>query len=623
VFAFRRALFQLATRLRAVAVVLAASTAAGQDIDRIEPPSWWQGFRQPEVQLLIHGDRAGDFEPSLDYPGVSISRVERVDSPNYLFVYLRLDRGAKPGELPLRFRAGDTVLERRFPLLSKNPDPAHVSGFSPADTVYLITPDRFSNGDTANDTIAGLGDPADRRNPLGRHGGDIRGMQDHLDYVADMGFTMIWPNPLLENAMPNSSYHGYAITDFYRVDPRFGSNESYRAFVAAAKARGIGVIMDMVVNHAGSGHWWMDDLPTSDWINFDGQFVRTNDRRTTWQDPYASDIDRSRFTDGWFAETMPDLNQRNPLLADYLIQNSIWWMEYLGLAGIRMDTYPYPDKDFMAEWSQRIMDEYPQTNIVGEEWSLSPATVSYWQRGKSNHDGYVSSLPSLMDFPVNQTLKKVLLAPEKSWGSSWEPLYELLAHDYLYPDPQSLFVFPDNHDEARVYAQLGGDYDLWQMAIAFCLTMRGIPQVYYGTEILMAGPRERDDGRLRMDFPGGWPGDKVNAFTGKGLRSRQREAQEFVRRLVNWRKDKTVLHTGRLMHYAPDGSVYVYFRYDDADTVMVAFNKDERPVHLDAAHFAERLAGRTSGRDVISGRVLDIGRTIEIPGRSVLVLEVE
>ena len=467
-----------------------------------------------------------------------------------------------------------------------------------------------------------MGDPADRDNPGGRHGGDIKGIRDNLDYIIDLGFTAVWLNPVLENAMPDYSYHGYATTDFYKVDPRFGSNEEYRDFVADAKARGVGVIMDMIVNHSGSGHWWMNDLPTGDWLNFPGEYVETSHQRTTWQDPYVSTHDAARFADGWFAPTMPDLNQRNPLMADYLIQNALWWIEYLGLAGIRMDTYPYPDKDFMTEWTRRVMTEYPDFNVVGEEWSENPLIVSYWQAGKVNHDGYVSYLPSLMDFPISETLKRALVAPEREWGSSWEPLYVMLANDFVYPDPNALVVFPDNHDMARIFAQLDQDYDLFRMAIAYVLTMRGTPQIYYGTEILLTGPKERNDGLLRMDFPGGWAGDAINGFTGAGLTDRQKDAQAFMRRLLLWRKDQSVIHDGKLMHFNPIRDVYAYFRYDDEDAVMVVFNKAHTAVSLELDRFAEVLGDARKAVDVVSGRDLDIGASLDLPPRSVMILEI-
>ncbi len=592
-------------------------------VDRVEPPFWWQGFKNRELQLLVYGNDIGQLAPSVDYGGVSIDRVERVDSPNYLFVYLDIAPSASAGTFEILLTGEERTLSFEYELREKNPDPAHTNAYSSADAVYLITPDRFANGDPENDSVEGYEDVLDRDDDYGRHGGDLAGVLAHLDYIADLGFTQIWLNPILENAQPRASYHGYSTTDFYKVDPRFGSNESYRELVAAARDKGIGMIMDMIVNHGGSGHWWHDDLPTSDWYNFVDTRAISTHARTTNQDPYASDIDKAAHADGWFDDSMPDLNQRNPLFADYLVQNAIWWIEYAGLSGIRQDTYPYPDKHFMAEWTRRIMEEYPHFNIVGEEWSPSPVITSYWQRGKGNHDGYESSLPSVMDFPLQIMVQKALTDPQKSWGSVWTPVYEMLGHDFLYPDPFNLMIFPDNHDMDRIYTQLGEDYARFRMAMVFYMTMRGIPQIYYGTEILASHPGTSSHGALRMEFPGGWPDHDRSAFTGEGLSDPEREAQAFVRKLVNWRKTADVIHSGELMHYTPMGSVYVYFRYDDDDTVMVVFNRGNETRTIETARFRERLAADARATDLISGRSFDLSSELELEPESVLLLEVE
>ena len=589
---------------------------------RVEPPFWWQGFKHRELQLLVHGDDIAGLSANVDYAGVSIDRVTPGDSPNFLFVYLHIGASAVPGTFDVVLGNEQRSLSFPYELREKNPDPAWTDAYTSADVVYLITPDRFVNGDETNDTVDGYSDALNREDDYGRHGGDIAGVQQSLDYIVDMGFAQIWLNPILENAMPEASYHGYATTDFYKVDPRFGSNESYREFVAAARAKGIGVIMDMIVNHGGSEHWWADDLPTTDWYNFPETKTRTSHARTTNQDPYASEYDKAAHADGWFVDTMPDLNQRNPLFADYLIQNAIWWIEYVGLSGIRQDTYPYPDKNFMTEWTRRIMAEYPHFNMVGEEWSPSPAITSYWQRGKKNHDGYESFLPSVMDFPLQIVLRDALLAEEKSWGSVWTPVYEMLGHDFLYPDPFNLMIFPDNHDMSRIYTQLDEDDALYRMAIVFYLTMRGTPQIYYGTEILMSHPGTESHGALRAEFPGGWSDHESSAFTGEGLADNARDAQQFMRTLLNWRKHNDVIHNGRLMQYAPMANVYVYFRYDDDDTVMVVFNRGEEAESIDLERFNERLDPAAQGTDVISGETYDLSSHLEIAPRSVLLLEV-
>jgi glycosidase len=599
---------------------------ASATIDRIEPPFWWTGFKQTELQLMIHGEDISLWKPSVNYPGLTISRVERADSPNYLFLYLDIGSETLPGEFDILFSNGQQSISHSYLLKEKNPEPDYTRGFSSNDAIYLVTPDRFANGDPGNDDIEGMGDPVDRANPGGRHGGDIKGIADHLDYIGGMGFTAVWINPIVENRMPSYSYHGYASTDFYRVDPRFGSNEQYRELVAAARNKGIGMIMDMIVNHIGVEHWWMTDLPAQDWLNFPQSRMITSHEHITEQDPYASDADKREFSDGWFVDSMPDLNQRNPMLADYLTQNALWWIEHLGLAGIRMDTYPYTDKHYMTEWSRRIMLEYPQFNIVGEEWTNNPAGVAYWQAGNQNQDGYVSYLPSLMDFPLQSALRWALVMEEDSKledlrSGGLVNLYQMLANDFLYPNPEALVIFPDNHDMTRIFTQLDEDYDLWRMAMAYIATTRGVPHFYYGTEILMHNREAEDHGIIRRDFPGGWAGDKNNAFTGEGLGSQQLKAQAFMKKLLNWRRDKTIIHNGELTHFRPENGTYVYFRHDADESVMVVLNKNREEVRLPLDRFSERLDGYSEALDVISGEAGPIGDTLTLPARSVRVLE--
>lgn len=596
---------------------------ADTNIERVEPPFWWVGFENKSLQILVYGDGISAYAPQISAPGVTITNVTRVKSPNYLFLDISLSADAKSGSFDIAFeKDGAPSLTHNYELKAREKDATNRKGFDSSDSIYLITPDRFANGNTENDNIAGLGDALDRSDKDGRHGGDVAGITKHLDYIEDMGFTAFWLNPVLENAQPSGSYHGYATTDFYKVDPRFGSNESFRNMVTKARERDIDVIMDMIVNHSGSEHWWMKDLPTDDWINFGGEYVNTSHRRTTIQDPYSSETDRKKFSDGWFVPTMPDLNQRNKLMADYLIQNAIWWIEYSGISGIRMDTYPYPDKHFMTDWTARVMQEYPNFNVVGEEWSVNPVVVSYWQRGKQNFDGYISSLPSMMDFPMQATLVRALME-EESWGGGLMLLYKLMANDILYPAPEDLVIFPDNHDMSRIFTQLGEDKDLYRIALAHTLTMRGTPQIYYGTEILMKNSGTTDHGIIRTDFPGGWPGDTANAFTGEGLSADALDAQAYVKKLLNWRKNKTVIHNGKLMHYVPENGIYVYFRYNDTDKVMVVLNKNTVATNLPADRFNEMLSGLQTGTDVATGQTYNIGENMQVPARSALILELE
>lgn len=590
-------------------------------VHRVEPENWWVGMRHRQVELMLHGQDIAALQARIAHPGVRVTGVQALENPNYLFVGVEIDDDATPGALEIELLDGDTVAARH-PWRIDPREPAPPRGFDGRDAIYLVTPDRFANGDPGNDSVAGMREAADRGNPDGRHGGDLVGMRAHLGYVASLGFTRLWPTPVLENDQPGFSYHGYAITDLYRVDPRMGSNEDYRALAREARAHGIGLVKDVVLNHIGSQHWWMRDLPSRDWINNGGRFSPTNHRRTTIQDPYAAPGDRAGFTDGWFVEAMPDLNQRQPQLARYLIQNTLWWIESAGLAGIREDTFGYADADFLSAWAKAVMDEYPDFDMVGEEWSPNPAIVAHWQRGKANANGHEPHMTSMMDFPLHIALRDALLRPD-TWESGWTPLYEALANDFLYPDPQALVLFAENHDTTRLLAHVDGDLGLWKLGMAYIATMRGIPQFYYGSEVLLRGPSERRDGELRADMPGGWAGDAASAFSGEGLEARQREAQEFVRRLFNWRKGATPVHAGSLVHYAPVDDVYVYVRAHAGRRVLVALNRGPAEARLDLARFADSLAGARSGTDVLDGRRVPLDATLAVPARSPLILELD
>lgn len=608
-----KALITLAT---ALLMTLSASAASAADTHRIEPPNWWVGMRDTSLQLMIHGAGVADAKPVLaPYPGVTLKASHRATSANYLFIDLDVSPAAQPGELTLT--VGGATL--RYPLLARAPGSAERQGFGPRDAIYLVVPDRFSQG--AQLGQAGMKEGLHRADPSGRHGGDLAGMTRHLDYIAGLGFTQVWPTPLVENNSDKYSYHGYGATNFYKIDPRFGSNDDFGAFTSAARARGVGVIQDVVLNHIGSGHWWMRDLPAPDWVNEWKDYTETHHARMTLQDPYASPSDRKRFTDGWFVPTMPDLNQRRPELATYLTQMTLWWIERFGLSGIRTDTYSYSDREFLTRWSARVMQEYPRLNIVGEEWSPHPAVVAYWQRGKRNHDGYVSHTPSMMDFPMNANLLAALTETDGAFAGLAK-LYEGLAHDFVYPAPAELVLFDGNHDTPRMFSLLKNDVGLTKIALAYMATTRRIPQVFYGSEILMQSPTERDDGRVRADMPGGWAGDTTNAFTGAGLTAEQRGMQDWVRKLFNWRKNERVIHDGALMQYAPLDGVYVFFRFDAGRTVMVVLNKTDKAVELPLARFAERVAPGNPARDVLGDRHFTLGATLTAPARSPLILEV-
>lgn len=615
-----RRLIELVTTVSILLLLLATGMTAQANDDslRIEPPHWWVGMKNPSLELMIHAPDAAAWKVSIKDNAVPVVDTRTLASPNYLFVTLDLT-DAQPGSLGLEFIKDDErVASYEYDLHERSTNSAERAGFGPADVMYLITPDRFANGDPTNDTVSEYVDGYDRAAPYGRHGGDLQGIIDHLDYLESMGYTQIWLNPILENAQPEHSYHGYAQTDLYNVDPRFGTNALYKELVTKAAERGIGVIQDIVLNHIGSGHSWMQDMPSPDWVNHEGKFVPTTHRRETLHDPHAAAADVEAFQDGWFVPTMPDLNQRNPHMALYLIQHTIWWIEYAGLSGLRIDTFPYPDRDFTFAWGRAVLDEYPNLNIVGEEWSLNPAIVAYWQGGDSK-----AGVPSMMDFPLHDGLIRALNAEEEAWNAGWVSLYSAIANDFQYPDPHKLVTFVDNHDMSRIFTLVNEDYDLYRMAIAFILTSRGIPQLFYGDEILMSNTGTDSHGVIRSDFPGGWPGDETNGFTGKGLSEKATEAQDFVRTLANWRRSAKAVTHGELTHFAPDDGVYVYFRHHPDQTVMVAMNRNNEARDIAAERFRPFLTSQMDMTDVLTKDSVSVGQKITIPARGLRILEVQ
>ncbi|MGB5262258.1 MAG: glycoside hydrolase family 13 protein [Lutimonas sp.] len=575
---------------------------------RIEPPNWWVGMNHGVVQLMVHDENIAAREVSISDADVVILETSRTENPNYLFIDLDLTNVKSSKKIPIKFtQKGKKDLVYAYEIKERESDALSFKGFDVTDVIYLITPDRFANGDTSNDMVKGLRETKINRNDdYGRHGGDLKGITDHLDYIEDMGFTAIWPTPVLINDMKSSSYHGYAITDLYKVDPRFGTTDEYIELSRKAREKGIKLIMDQVANHIGSEHWWMKDLPTKDWVNFQDEFLEdstvvTNHRRTVNQDFYASEKDKKLMSEGWFVPTMPDMNQKNPLLAKYLIQNSLWWIETLQLGGIRQDTYPYPDKDFMSDWAGAIMKEYPNFSIVGEEWSYNPLLVGYWQQGAQNKDGYQSNLTSTMDFPMQKAIVDGLNEKE-SWDTGLVKIYEGLANDFSYAYPEKIMAFMDNHDMDRVFTQLKEDPEKLKMALGYLLALPRIPQIYYGTEVLIENSKKPGDhGLIRTDFPGGWKDDSTNAFTGKGLSQDQLDMQSFLKKVLLYRKNSVAIHRGRTVHFGPDKGVYTLFRIFEDETYMVILNKNENPIELDTSRFEEiGLDGKTV-KDIISG----------------------
>jgi glycosidase len=567
---------------------------------------------------MVHAKDIAYLRPKINSPGIRLVNVIQTSNRNYLFLNLEIQPTVKPQTFAIDFLKDEKVVfSHPYTLKERKENSAARHGFSTADVLYLITPDRFANGDSSNDNHPEMREKLNRSFKGGRHGGDIAGIIKNLDYIKSTGFSAIWLNPVLENNQTEYSYHGYSITDFFKVDPRFGSNDSYLDLVKNCHEKGLKVIMDMIVNHCGSFHWWMNDLPDTDWINFDNKFVNTTHQKPVIQDVHASEYDKKMFTDGWFVETMPDLNQKNKLLATYLIQNAIWWIEYADIDGIRMDTYPYPDKDFMSDWTCAVMSEYPDFNIVGEEWSENPAIVAHWLKGKVNPNGYTSCLPGAMDFPIQGALRKSLT------NNNWYPLYETLTMDFLYPDANSLVVFPDNHDMSRLYSQVNENLDLFNLGLTYMLTTRGTPQIYYGTEILMSNPGTDDHGIIRSDFPGGWQGDQKNGFSNVGLSSKQIETKNHIQKLLKWRENKGVIHHGKMMHFVPENNIYVYFRYDNDEKVMVVLSLNKKDVSLDLKRFKELLPNSFSATEIISGTNMDLSDSLIVPAYKSLILSLK
>lgn len=611
------------------------------DIERIEPPNWWIGFKNDSLQLLVKHPNIGDYSPSISAEGIDIQKVSKGDnSNNYLFIDVIISETVRAGKFNIKFtNASEEELTATYELKERLKPAEDFIGFNSSDAIYLITPDRFVNGNTQNDTPLGIdGQPdlkektIDRNDDYARHGGDIEGVIKHIDYIHDLGFTAVWPQPLLTNDMQRGSYHGYAVTDLYQIDPRFGTLEDYKTLSAKLKDKGMKLVMDQVANHCGLYHWWMKDLPFKDWVNLQKNYednlvnwgndytINSNHRRTTNQDIYASEADRKGNNEGWFVATMPDLNQRNPFMAKYIIQNSIWWIETAQLGGIRQDTYPYPDKAFMSNWAGAIMTEYPNFNIVGEEWSYNPLLIGYWQEGANNKDGYDSNLKSTMDFAMQRKVVEGIKEVE-SWDKGLVKIYEGLANDFHYASPKDILVFPDNHDMSRIFTQMEGNVEHTKMALATYAMMPRTVQMYYGTEILMNDfEKPGDHGLIRTDFPGGWQGDAVNAFTGQGLTDDQADMQSFITKLFNFRKQSKAIHEGKTVHFAPFVGTYFLYRTLGDETVVMILNKNEKPMSIDLNYHAEMgLKGKTL-KNIFTEETVKWGEVMDLKAKGVTIL---
>ena len=621
--------------MMAVAIGVIASHAAVK-VDRIEPTNWFVGLKDASVQLMVYGDGIRDAEVAIDYAGVTIDSLVRLDSPNYLLIYLNT-RGAQPGTMDITFKQGRSKKKVQYQLLAREMSGAQRMGFTNADVLYMLMPDRFADGNPANNQIAGMeAYRNDRTQPSLRHGGDIEGIRQHLDYFTQLGVTALWFTPVLENNSPDghghSTYHGYATTDYYKVDPRFGTNEEYRRLIDEAHSRGLKVVMDMIFNHCGAHHPWLEDMPSHDWFNqpdYKNNYLQTSYKLTPVMDPYASEVDLKETVEGWFVRTMPDLNHHNVHVMNYLIQNSIWWIETVGIDGIRMDTYPYADRKGMAEWMKVLDNEYPNFNTVGETWVTEPAYTAAWQKD-SKLSTLNSYLKTVMDFSFFDRLSLAKNEETDGWWNGLNRIYNSLVYDYLYENPSNVMAFIENHDTDRFLGN-GCDTLALKQALALLLTMNRTPQLYYGTEVLMNGTKEVTDGNVRKDFPGGFPGDEHNCFlpanseklaAGQTGRTRAEENMfSWLSRLLHWRQGNSAIISGTQTQFIPWKGVYVLARRSADRTVLTILNGTSQPAELEVARYSEVIGNKKKALDVITGRRMNIDKNISLRPRQTLILE--
>ncbi len=597
------------------------SLYAASVIKKVAPSFWWASMNNPELQVLLYGEQISSADVSISSDDIVLQEVVKQDNPNYLLLYLNTSEAA-PQTFDICLKQGKKQTVIPYELKQRRADAAQIEGFNSSDVLYLIMPDRFANGDASNDVIPGmLEDRVDRNDSFARHGGDFKGIEKHLDYIADLGVTSVWLNPIQENDMQGGSYHGYAITDYYQADRRFGSNEEFRTLVEQAHSKGLKIVMDMIFNHCGSENYLFKDMPSKDWFNFKGNYVQTTFKTATQSDPYASDYEKKIAVDGWFTQSMPDFNQRNRHVATYLIQSSIWWIEYAGINGIRQDTHPYADFDMMARWCKAVNDEYPRFNIVGETWLGNNVLISYWQKNSPLAHPRNSYLPTVMDFPLMDHMNKAFDEETTDGYGGLSRLHEYLSQDIVFADPMHLLTFLDNHDTSRFYRSEADtkNLDRYKQALAFLLTTRGIPQIYYGTEILMVADKANGDGLLRCDFPGGWQNDTHNYFDAANRTALQNEAFSYLKKLLQWRKGNEVIAKGKLKHFSPRQGVYAYERKHGDQSVVVFLNGTDREQTIDLSAYQEILP-RTSARNVLEGKEVEIGKELTLSHRGVCVL---
>jgi glycosidase len=590
-------------------------------LERVEPMFWWTGMANPNVQLIVHGNHIAERNVELKYPGVKLVAVHKVENPNYLFLDLRIFSAAVPGTFPIKFtKAGEQPLTYAYELKKRDRSAGRAQGVTDKDLIYLLMPDRFSNGDPSNDKVPGMLEMGMNRDSMySRHGGDIQGVMNHLNYLKDLGVTAIWLTPAVENDEPHASYHGYAVTNHYKVDPRYGTNELYKQFVEKCHSMGLKVVMDLVHNHAGTEGYTIQDMPMKSWVHQWPKFTNSNFRDMAVEDPHASPMDKKIMLDGWFDRRMADMNENNVYVQNYLTQNHIWWVEYAGVDGFRLDTYPYNDAEYMAKWAMDVRAEFPHFSIFGETLVWSAANQAFFTEGNTVNRGFDTHLPGVTDGVVKDAIYEALNGKE-GWTDGVDRLYAVMAQDFLYKDPTKNTIFLDNHDMSRILSVVGEDISKYKSAMAMLLTLRGVPQMYYGDEILMKN-FSNPDGLVREDFPGGWPGDKDNKFTAEGRSRKENDAFNYIRKLANYRKATTALQNGKMMQYIPQRGIYVYFRYDNLKTVMVVYNSTEKEESTATDRYAERINGARKARNVITDETVDLSK-LTIPAKSTLVLEI-
>jgi len=596
-------------------------------VEKIEPPFWWTEMHNPELQIMLYGTNISEYDVTFS-EAIEIKDVVKTENPNYLFVTINT-QNISPGQYELQFSKDNKIIGTEiYEFKARREQSALRKGFDSSDLIYLIMPDRFANGNTAIDSTHDTVENLNREESSGRHGGDIQGIIDHLDYLEELGATALWSTPSLEDNEPVYSYHTYAQSDYYKIDPRYGTNADYKRLSSEMHKRDMKLIMDYVTNHWGSKHWIIQDLPSKDWIHYwdNGEkgFQRSSYRMTTQFDPNASEADKEACMDGWFDTTMPDINQSNPLVLNYMIQNAIWWVEFADLDGFRVDTYSYNDKEGIAKWTKAIMDEYPNFNITGEVWYHNQSHIAYWQKDSKigAMDNYNSHLPTVMDFTLHDAILVMFSEDDQKWDKGMVRAHENFVNDFLYPDINNMLVFAGNHDTNRINEIYGADLQKYKLVMTLITTIRGIPQVYYGDELGMVGNRDlKGDGDIRRDFPGGWEGDPMDAFTAEGRTAEQSEFFEFSKKIFNWRKSKSVIHFGKTMQFVPQNNVYVYFRYDDNDTVMVVINNNPESQTIDLNRFNEMIKAFKKGKDIISGEDISLENAMTIDGKSSMIIE--